>query len=168
MKLKLIAAALLMACANVSFAQDANAADPTVPSTMDTAQKEVEYDLRSLGVPVPSSSLENPGSTPQAATGTAPPRTQPQLASSSSGDFATNIYMAASVGRSSMDTGQSIGSVSIASSGPDTHGTSVKLQLGYQFNPHWAVEGGYVDLGKATHNAKTAGPDVSVNLKTTG
>lgn len=31
-------------------------------------------------------------------------------------------------------------------------GTQVRLQLGYKFNPNFAVEGGYIDFGKATFN----------------
>jgi len=33
--------------------------------------------------------------------------------------------------------------------------TAYKLQVGYQFSPYWAVEGGYVDLGKASYNFAT-------------
>jgi OOP family OmpA-OmpF porin len=39
------------------------------------------------------------------------------------------------------------------SSTMDDRGTGYKLQLGYQFAPHFALEGGYVDLGKSTYKA---------------
>lgn len=40
--------------------------------------------------------------------------------------------------------------------------TSGKLVIGYNFNPTWAIEGGYVDLGNPTYNFTVATVPVSV------
>lgn len=99
------------------------------------------------------------------------------LLSSSSMAFAGDIYVAGSVGRSSMNIDQGgtdaeLNSIMspigrVTSSSVDKNGTALKLQLGYQFNPNWAVEGGYVDLGKASHKAKTNLGDINTEIKTT-
>lgn len=87
------------------------------------------------------------------------------------GDF----YVLGSVGRSSIDQGKteidnvlrSVGATGLAST-LSTHDTGYKVQLGYQFNPNWAVEGGYVDLGKTTYSATYTGGAATVSAKATG
>lgn len=44
------------------------------------------------------------------------------------------------------------GATNVVSS-KDSSDTAYKIQFGYQFNQHFAIEGGYVDLGKATYKA---------------
>ncbi|MDA9050038.1 outer membrane beta-barrel protein [Pseudomonadales bacterium] len=46
------------------------------------------------------------------------------------------------------------------SSSFDDKDTSYKLQLGYSFTPNFAVEGGYIDLGKFQYSAAFTGPAV--------
>jgi OOP family OmpA-OmpF porin len=45
-----------------------------------------------------------------------------------------------------------------ASSSLDHHGTSYNLFAGYEFTPHFAVEGGYVHLGKFNFSSAVAAP----------
>lgn len=45
-----------------------------------------------------------------------------------------------------------------ASSSLDHHGTAYNLFAGYQFSPHFAVEGGYVHLGKFDFSSAVAAP----------
>ncbi len=59
--------------------------------------------------------------------------------------FASDVYVAGSVGQSNF------GSADGATSS-DKNDTAFKLQLGYQFTPNLAIEGGYIDLGKASYN----------------
>ena len=80
------------------------------------------------------------------------------LVSSVSVAFASDLYVAASIGQSDF------GSVDGATS-TDKNGTAFKLQLGYQFNPNWAIEGGYVSLGKASYSGPTIG---SFKVKASG
>ena len=77
--------------------------------------------------------------------------------SSASMALAEDLYIAGSIGQSDF------GSVAGATSS-DKNGTAFKLQLGYQFNPNLAVEGGYVDLGKATYS----GSGNTFNVKASG
>lgn len=80
--------------------------------------------------------------------------------------FAGDWYLAGSVGQSrpednsKSDTDASLvsdlGVTGLASSMDDTD-TGYKLQLGYKFTPNWAVEGGYVDLGKFNYTASFTG-----------
>jgi OOP family OmpA-OmpF porin len=44
------------------------------------------------------------------------------------------------------------------SSSIDRHDTGYSLNLGYLFNPHFAVEGGYVDFGKFNFNSAVSAP----------
>ncbi len=80
--------------------------------------------------------------------------------------FAGDWYAVGSVGQSkAQDTGkadldQSLVSMGVTGlrSSMDDNDTGYKLQLGYKFTPSWAVEGGYVDLGKFRYNATFSGP----------
>lgn len=54
-------------------------------------------------------------------------------------------------------------------SSTDKTDTGYKLQLGYQFNQYFALEGGYVNLGKATYQGSAAGiGNKSVEFKASG
>lgn len=46
--------------------------------------------------------------------------------------------------------------------------TGFKLLLGHQFTPNFALEGGYVDLGKAKYNAALSDGNASANYKSYG
>lgn len=51
-------------------------------------------------------------------------------------------------------------------SSDDKKDTGYKLQLGYQFNEHFAIEGGYIDLGELTYKGGLrADADNAFNLK---
>lgn len=87
--------------------------------------------------------------------------------------FAGDWYGVASIGqskaqdsyKSSLDAG--LPAVGLASSMDDTD-TGYKLQLGYKFTPNWAIEGGYVDLGKLNYNATYTGGSASGEVKASG
>ena len=92
-----------------------------------------------------------------------------------SGDLA-GWYGVGSVGRSSLenssknniDSALTSAGASGLSSSLDKHDTAYKLQLGYQFTPNWAVEGGYVDLGKFDYRANFTGGSANGQAKATG
>ncbi len=50
----------------------------------------------------------------------------------------------------------------------DDTGTGFKIGGGYAFNRYFAVEGAYVDLGKATASGTFAGTNASLTLKASG
>ncbi len=89
--------------------------------------------------------------------------------------FAAGGYVLGSVGQSDLrvdkskldDLVRTAGGTNVSSS-LDSKDTAYKLQLGYQFNPYFAVEGGYVDLGKANYSASYTQGTASGNLKVTG
>src|ERR1035437_2882567 len=84
------------------------------------------------------------------------------LVSSSGVAYANDVYIAGSIGQS--DFGSMGGGTS-----SDKNGTAFKLQLGYQVNPNWAVDGGYVDLGKSTYSGPVPGYGMAtVQIKATG
>lgn len=66
------------------------------------------------------------------------------------------------------DISSALSSAGLAPTGStlDDTDTGWKLYLGYQFNPNFAVEGGYVDLGKFNFSSTTAGGSLSGELKT--
>lgn len=67
-------------------------------------------------------------------------------------------YVVASLGSSKLD-------VSCAgTTACDTRGTGLKLLGGYKFTPNFAIEGGYLDFGKATSTVD----GVDLTLKTSG
>lgn len=53
------------------------------------------------------------------------------------------------------------------SSSSDDQSNQFRLQAGYQFNPNFAIEAGYIDLGKAKYKA-TAGSSTKGELKAGG
>jgi len=55
-----------------------------------------------------------------------------------------------------------------SSSSTSGSGTQWRLQLGYQFNDTLAVEGGYIDFGKAKYSANYAGGSAQGSLKAGG
>jgi len=59
------------------------------------------------------------------------------------------------------------GASGINSDQSGTHG-QWRLQLGYQFTPNLAVEGGYIDLGKANYDATFSGGNASAEWKSGG
>lgn len=90
--------------------------------------------------------------------------------------LAGNWYVVGSVGQSEVqDTNKgeidaalaSIPVTGLSSSMDDTD-TGYKLQLGYKFTPNWAIEGGYVDLGKFKYDATFAGGTANAEIKVTG
>ncbi|HVK56370.1 MAG TPA: outer membrane beta-barrel protein [Burkholderiales bacterium] len=78
--------------------------------------------------------------------------------------FAGDFYVSGSLGRTSadIDSGslddelRSAGAAGVASS-VDEKDTGFKLQLGYQFSPNFAIEGGLVDLGEFQYDATFTG-----------
>ena len=89
--------------------------------------------------------------------------------------FAGDWYAVGSIGQSRIpsdskgQTDSSLsGLVTGLSSSMDDHDTGYKLQLGYKFTPNWAIEGGYVDLGKFNYNATFTGGTASGEVKASG
>jgi OOP family OmpA-OmpF porin len=79
-------------------------------------------------------------------------------------ELTTDTYFVASIGQSNIihTPLQSTNNALINNSGlsikdlhskQDNVGGAFKLQVGYEFSPHWSVEGGYVDLGKSRYSA---------------
>jgi OOP family OmpA-OmpF porin len=89
--------------------------------------------------------------------------------------FGGDTYVVGGIGRSTSDLSKgqfdsavtSVGAA-ITSSSLRRNGTAYKAQAGYQFNPNIAIEGGYVDLGKAAYSANFAGGSANIDVKTTG
>ena len=86
--------------------------------------------------------------------------------------LANDWYVVGSVGqskakdyKSSFDSGLPGGGLT---SNMDDKDTGYKVQLGYKFNPNWAIEGGYVDLGKFNYNATYTGGNASGQVKVDG
>ncbi len=78
--------------------------------------------------------------------------------------LAGDVYVVGSVGQSSADINKgrldglltNAGATGLSSS-VDKNDIAYKAQVGYQFNPYFAVEGGYIDLGKAKYSASATG-----------
>lgn len=89
--------------------------------------------------------------------------------------LAGDLYLLGAVGQSQFDVAQGTidkalkraGARNISSSTDDTD-TAYKIQVGYQFNPYFAIEGGYVDLGKATYTASFNGGSAKASIKASG
>lgn len=54
------------------------------------------------------------------------------------------------------------------SSTSSSNSTGFKVMLGRQFNPNFAVEGGYVDMGSLGYSATFAGGNISIDSRITG
>lgn len=97
----------------------------------------------------------------------------PLLAAFSLPAFASGLYVTGSVGKTSYTNGPNI-PYALRQLGPQTSestkSTGYKLQLGYQFNEHFALEGGYVNLGSTSSTANNAqtGVKLSSSMKAQG
>lgn len=88
---------------------------------------------------------------------------------------ASDLYLVGAIGRShfAVEQGTIDGAIRKAgangiSSTTDKDDTAYKIQLGYRFNPYLAIEGGYVDLGKATYAARFDGGSATVTIRARG
>ena len=73
---------------------------------------------------------------------------------------AAQAYLGFGVGKSDYDSGNAIPDL-ITSGSFDGKDTGFKIFGGYQFNPHFAVELAYVDLGKASYSGDFFGAPVN-------
>lgn len=97
------------------------------------------------------------------------------IAGSASIAQAGDFYVMGAVGRTSLDVNKgdidnavrSAGATALSSS-LDKNDTGYKVQLGYQVNPYFAVEGGYVNLGKANYRASFTGGTANAEVKADG
>ncbi|HSB95746.1 MAG TPA: outer membrane beta-barrel protein [Spongiibacteraceae bacterium] len=87
----------------------------------------------------------------------------------------SNWYGLVSVGQSTYDiskgdTDDSItdAGLTLLSSKLDDTDTGMKFQAGYQFSPNFAVEGGYVDLGRANYKVDVVGGNAKLDLHAWG
>lgn len=80
----------------------------------------------------------------------------------STGAHAADLYVGGSLGQSSWKVDQEPG-VSL-----DKNDTGFKLLLGAQFSPNFAVEGGYVDLGKAKLSGSVGETLINGDIKGSG
>src|ERR1035437_8178596 len=62
-----------------------------------------------------------------------------------------------SLDNTDFDNALSVGGVTGLSSNNTGSGNQWRLQVGYKFNPYFAVEAGYMDLGTANYSATFAG-----------
>lgn len=97
------------------------------------------------------------------------------LATATAPTFAGNVYVVGSVGLSTFDIDKNeldnvlttVGVTGLSSS-LDKRDTGYKVQVGYQFNQNFALEGGYVDLGKASYSANYTGGSATANVEASG
>ena len=100
------------------------------------------------------------------------------MVASTTSVYAQDLYVVGSVGQSRY-SGDGAGSstfdntfanngASVQSSGVSNTDTAFKLLLGYQFNPYFAVEGGYVNLGQLSYNGNFADGTGNGTLKNDG
>jgi len=90
--------------------------------------------------------------------------------------YAENLYVVGSVGQSDFkgvneakyDATLNNSGGAVQSSSLSSTDTGFKLLLGHQFTPNFALEGGYVNLGKAKYNAALADGNASANYKNSG
>jgi hypothetical protein len=90
-------------------------------------------------------------------------------------DQSSAMYILGSIGQSkvsidkaSFDNDLTTAGATGLSSTTDEKDTGYKLQLGYQYNQSFAIEGGYVDLGKFKYNATYTGGAASAEVKAKG
>ena len=89
--------------------------------------------------------------------------------------FAGDVYLVGSVGLSkvNIDTAAfdtaltNAGAVGVRSTTDDSD-TGYKLQVGYKFNPNFAIEGGYIDFGKVSYSATFTGGSANASAKASG
>ena len=60
------------------------------------------------------------------------------------------------------------GAVGVSTGGTKGNHNQWRLQLGYQFNPNFAIEGGYIDLGKANYTTTYQGGSANGTVKAGG
>lgn len=93
-------------------------------------------------------------------------------------EMASEMYVVGTMGRSNIgqsemqvennklfENAQPIAGVGYNSSQDQTSRLGAKLQLGYQFSPNFAIEGGYVDLGKTRYMASNRAQTVVTSKK---
>lgn len=97
------------------------------------------------------------------------------LLAASSGSFANGVYVSGQVSRSDTSLDRSYFHNQLTGAGgtgvtgsDDGQGTQWRLQGGYRFNPNFAVEAGYIDLGKSSYQASYTGGSASGELKAGG
>lgn len=73
-----------------------------------------------------------------------------------------------SIDKTSFDDALTSVGVTGLSSSTDETDTGYKLQLGYKFNPNFAIEGGYVRLGKFKYDATFTGGTANATVKADG
>ena len=90
-------------------------------------------------------------------------------------DQSSGMYVLGSIGQSkisidkaSFDSGLTSAGATGLSSTTDEKDTGYKLQLGYQYNQNFAIEGGYINLGKFKYNATYTGGAASAEVKAKG
>jgi len=72
------------------------------------------------------------------------------------------------VGMFGQTKAKDIDTTGLANPSKDDTGNGIKLGGGYAFNRYFAVEGAYVDLGKATASGTFGGSNASVTFKSSG
>lgn len=87
--------------------------------------------------------------------------------------MADGLYVVGSVGQAKTDIDQGAldgtdSSLAGFQSSTKKTDTAYKLQLGYQFNKYLALEGGYINFGKATYNSSANIGHRSVEFKAEG
>jgi OOP family OmpA-OmpF porin len=81
---------------------------------------------------------------------------------------ATGGYTRADINQAEIDSEITGAGLSLLSSSLDKKDAGYKLQAGYQFNPYFAVEGGWVDLGQYRYTASVTGGNAVMDAKARG
>lgn len=74
----------------------------------------------------------------------------------------------ANINQGELDNELRAAGLTLLSSSTDNNDAGYKLQVGYQFNPNFAIEGGYVDLGKYSYSASLTGGNAGGEAKVDG
>jgi len=98
-----------------------------------------------------------------------------------SATHADDFYLLGAVGQSHFADGKSAANHALtntanltedgtagSSSGFENNGVGYKMQLGYQFNQNFAIEGGYVDLGQQDYRVNFASGDGNARVRDRG